>query len=227
MSTVSAIVAGTLFALSPYALVSEHRSFLDGHLSRAVCRARPRCCWLPDGCPSAGQCEGRYGGVLLAGCALLGFNYVYYAFFACFFIGLASLVGFRRPTGNRRILVAGSALRRGDRAAARCVNLAPSLYSWSRHGRPMILRDKVPAESEVYGLKIRQLVSPVFQHPFPPFRRWTEKEAAAHFPLETENMDSRLGLVGSVGFLGLLGAVVRSRRAAARRAGHCCSARAS
>ena len=47
-------------------------------------------------------------------------------------------------------------------AGCTLLNLAPSLYSWSRHGRPIILRDKVPAESEVYGLKIRQLVSPVF-----------------------------------------------------------------
>jgi hypothetical protein len=48
-------------------------------------------------------------------------------------------------------------------------------------------------------------VSPVLPHSFPPFRRWTEAEARAQFPLETENTWSRLGAVGALGFLGLLG----------------------
>jgi len=90
-------------------------------------------------------------------------------------------------------------------AGCTVLNLAPSFYSWSRHGRPIIMRDKIPAESEMFALKIRQLISPVFQHPFPPFRKWVEKEAAAHFPIENENVTSRLGLVGTLGFLGLLG----------------------
>ena len=65
-------------------------------------------------------------------------------------------------------------------------------------------------------MKIRQLVSPVFQHSFPPFRAWTEREAAAQFPLETENMTSRLGLVGTIGFLGLLGLLFVPNRRAGR-----------
>ena len=39
------------------------------------------------------------------------------------------------------------------------------------NGRPMMMRDKVPAEAEMFGLKIRQLVSPVFPNEFPPFQR--------------------------------------------------------
>ncbi len=89
-------------------------------------------------------------------------------------------------------------------AVCTTLNLAPSIYSWSLHGRPMILRDKLPAESEVYGLKIRQLVSPVFNNSLPPLRRWAEREGAAQFPLETENTKSRLGVVGTLGFLILM-----------------------
>jgi hypothetical protein len=84
------------------------------------------------------------------------------------------------------------------------VNLAPSFYSWHVNGRPLILRDKVPAESEIYGLKIRQLISPVYPHFIGPFRRWVDGEAAARFPNENENWSSRLGLIGTLGFLGLL-----------------------
>jgi phosphoglycerol transferase len=66
---------------------------------------------------------------------------------------------------------------------------------------------KMPAESEVYGLKIRQLISPLRESTLNPFRAWAEKEGKAAFPLETENVSSRLGLVASLGFLGLLGTV--------------------
>ena len=87
------------------------------------------------------------------------------------------------------------------------LNLAPSLWVITR-GVAAPGREKVPAEAEVYGLKIRQLVSPVFEHSFPPFRAWTRREAVARYPLDTENMISRLGLVGSLGFLALVGVVV-------------------
>jgi phosphoglycerol transferase len=59
-----------------------------------------------------------------------------------------------------------------------------------------------PAASEVFGLKIRQLVTPIRGHWFSPFRAWAEKEAEAHFPNGFN--DDRLGLVSTVGFLGLL-----------------------
>jgi hypothetical protein len=202
VSGINSILAGTLFALSPYALYRNIDHFwMVIYLVPFPCAAalrlasgRPPARWFWKGC-----------GGLLAGCALLGFNYVYYAFFACFVVGIAALAGCL-ASRDARILGAGAvcvALMMGTTL----LNLAPSLYSWNRHGKPLILRDKVPAESEVYGLKIRQLISPAFQHRFPPFRKWVDKEAAAQFPVETENMTSRLGLIGTIGFLGLLGLV--------------------
>jgi phosphoglycerol transferase len=68
----------------------------------------------------------------------------------------------------------------------------------------MMLRDKVPAEAEMFGLKIRQLVSPVYPHRFPLFDSWVQREAAARFPNENENWNARLGVVATLGFLGLL-----------------------
>ena len=84
------------------------------------------------------------------------------------------------------------------------MNLSPTFYSWYHNGQPLIVREKVPAEAETYGLKIRHLVSPVFPHSFPPFNGWVEKEAAARFPIDNENWTARLGIVGAVGSLGLL-----------------------
>ena len=67
----------------------------------------------------------------------------------------------------------------------------------------------------MYGLKIRQLVSPVFPHRFPPFNRWVEQEAAARFPNDNENWTARLGIVGTRRISRLAGAPLHARRAAA------------
>jgi hypothetical protein len=198
-SAVSSMVTGTLFALSPYALYRNIAHFwLVIYLVPFPCTAA---LLLASGRPpERWYWKGRGG--LLAGCVLLSFNYVYYAFFACFCISIAALVGCLAHR-NARILGAG-AICVALISSGTLLNLAPSLYSWSRHGKPIILRDKVPAESEVYGLKIRQLIGPLRHHVFPPFRNFAEEESAAQFPLETENVTSRLGLVGTLGFLGLL-----------------------
>jgi phosphoglycerol transferase len=219
----SALTVGVLYALSPYALYRniEHLWMViylvpfastAGLLLASGIRLQPL--------------RRRSHTVLLVGCALLGFNYVYYAFFACFLVLVGALIGFagaRRPR-----LLADGVLCVALIGGCTLVNLAPSMYVWNRDGTPVIIRDKVPAESEVYGLKIRHLVSPLFGHPVGVLRRWTENEAAARFPLETENITSRLGLVGTIGFLGLLAVLLadgsfseryRTLRAAARLVG--------
>jgi phosphoglycerol transferase len=200
----SAIVAGTLFALSPYALYRNIAHF--GMVVYLVPFAGTAALQLASGkLPSQGYLRGS-GAVLLAGCALLGFDYVYYPFFGCFFILAGLLLGFF--TGWRRRVIRAGMICLAVMVACTFLNLAPSLYSWSHHGKPMIVEDKVPAHSELFALKIRTLVSPASPHLFPPFRRWNDQEAAAQFPLETENANARLGVVGAIGFLALIGVVL-------------------
>jgi hypothetical protein len=209
-SRLSAFVAGTLFALSPYALYRNLGHFglvtylvpFPATVAMLLLSARaPAFRQWPTTVP------------LLAGCALLGFNYVYYAFFGCFFIALGTVAGFWRAR-DPQVLRFGSAAV-GTIAVCVALNFAPSLVVAAREGSPIVVRQKVPAEAEVYALKIRQLVSPLFQHSFPPFRAWTDKEAAAKFPVDTENVVSRLGLVASLGFIALLGVLFVSRNASA------------
>jgi phosphoglycerol transferase len=198
-SSMSSMIAGTLFALSPYALYRH-----IGHIWMVTYL-------VPSACAAAlllwsgrfgerGLRKGRIG--VLLGCALLGLNYIYYAFFGCFFILVASLA--RVATSRDWRVLRTGALCVGLIVGCTVLNLAPTLVTWNRHGKPIILHDKAPAESEMYGLKIRHLISPAYQHAFPPFGWWQRKEALAQFPLETENMGSRLGFVGTLGFLGLL-----------------------
>jgi hypothetical protein len=199
-TSASAVVAGTLFALSPYAL---YRNI--GHIWMAIYLvpfpATIALLLVSGRLPDRVAWKGF--AALLAGCVVLGFNYVYYPFFACFLLVVGAMAGFLTYR-NRQILLAGGV---AVSVITICVllNLAPSLYAWSRYGKPDQMPDKVAAESEVYGLKIRQLVSPPPRHAFPPFRWWADKELTANFPLETENRASRLGLVATLGFLWLLG----------------------
>jgi phosphoglycerol transferase len=198
-SKAGAFAAGTLFALTPYALYRHIDHFaLVIYLVPFPCAAA---LWLAAGEPHASW--GRTARlVIFGGCVLLGFNYIYYAFFASFCVLVGALIGYvsRRDT---RVLASGLfclALI----TSSTIVNLSPSFYSWYRHGSPLIEREKVPAEAETYGLKIRHLVSPVFPHRFPPFNRWVAQEAAVRFQNENENWTVRLGIVGTAGFLGLL-----------------------
>jgi phosphoglycerol transferase len=199
VSRVSGLVAGTLFALTPYALYRSTGHFwlviylvpFAGAASVLLASGRPeRWYW---GRPFAG---------LLAGCTLLAFNYVYYAFFACFLLLAASAIGWLQCRA-RRVGAAG-ALCVGLIVAGTCLNLAPSVRSWSTHGTPTMVPEKTAGEAEIYGLKIRQLVSPGLWHRFPPFQAWLAREQEAGFPLETENGSTRLGVVATVGFLMLL-----------------------
>jgi phosphoglycerol transferase len=200
-SLTSALVAGTLFAVVPYAIYRNIDLFwLVIYLVPFPCTAA---LLLATGRVREPEVTGRRAVPLVLGCALLGFNYVYYAFFGCFLIAIGAIVGFLSKRDWR--VLGAAALCIGVIAGATLINLAPSMYSWSRNGKPMILRDKPPAESETYGLKIRQLISPPYVHPFPPFRWWHDKEVWARFPLENENTNARLGVVGAAGFLGLLG----------------------
>ena len=92
LSYPSSIVVGTSFALSPYALYKNIAHFgMVVYLVPFVCTValQLRLGKLPE----HGYWRGS-GAVLLAGSALLGFNYIYYPFFGCFFIVAAVLIGF-------------------------------------------------------------------------------------------------------------------------------------
>src|SRR5262249_47316687 len=159
VSAINAVVAGTLFALNPYAMYRSIDHFsLVIYLVPFPCAAA---LWLASGQPFR-DWPSRAPGVVLAGWALLAFDFVSYAFFGAFFIGVGALVGYLARRDRR--VVASGAIAIAVIAACTLINLTPSFYSWSQHGRPMVLREKVPAEAEMFGLKIRTLISPVYPH---------------------------------------------------------------
>lgn len=206
VSRPTALVAGTLFAVHPFAIYRNLEHFMlvtylvpfSAALAVAV---------------AARRADDRAAAPFwpyYAGCLLTGLNYVYYAFFGAIFLAAATVTGFLSHRRWRLVLpaVVGGALIVG----ATAVNLAPSLRAWRVEGKPVIIQEKLPGEAEAYGLKIRQLLAPLWGHTVGPLAEWNRRDQWARFPLETENGASRLGLVSSVGFLCGLLAVLGAAR---------------
>ena len=155
------------------------------------------------------------------GCVVAGLTYAYTAFFAIFVLAAAGLLGFLRRRDFRAPLFAAALA--GTIGATALMDLSPSLLFWARNGTNARMVFKSPAETELYGLKIRYLVTPVPDHPLALFRAVEARLAEAKFPKSlNENEWGRLGTFGSIGFLYLLvfavGAAVSPRFGAARSA---------
>jgi phosphoglycerol transferase len=138
----------------------------------------------------------RNWGVVLI-CVILGSTGLgYYAFFACFLLvsGGAAAAIYRRqlaPLLNAMIVVAliGTTV---------LLNIAPNLLYGRRE---TALRPA--ADAETFGLKIAQLLLPINGHRLPAFAE--AKAIYDNAPLVNENDTATLGMVGSLGFLFLLG----------------------
>jgi phosphoglycerol transferase len=83
-------------------------------------------------------------------------------------------------------------------------NLTPSLVYWGRHGPNQERAGRMPAEAEIYGLRIAQLLLPVTHHRLAWLAHLKERYNRAAL-LVNENDSAALGLVGSLGFVLLLG----------------------
>ena len=198
VSEAAAFVAGVLFAVSPYALFRS-----TGHLALVTYLVPiPSAAAILIATHRIDKIWSRAALPFVIGCALLGFDYIYYAFFGCFVILLAAGIAAandRRSSSWR----AGLGLV-GIMAVAGLVNLAPSFVVWQRDGKPLAIQDKLVAESETQGLKLRHLISPVGTPDAGLFPHWAYLEESARFPLEGENTSDRLGIIGTIGFFALL-----------------------
>lgn len=155
------------------------------------------------------------------GCVVAGLTYAYTAFFAVFVLLAAGVVGFLKCRSFRAPVFAAALA--GTVGATALLDLSPSLLFWARNGSNAHMVFKSPAETELYGLKIRYLITPVPDHPLPLFRAAEARLAEAKYPQDpNENEWGRLGTFGSIGFLYLLvfaiGAMVSPRFGTARMA---------
>jgi phosphoglycerol transferase len=135
-------------------------------------------------------------------CLVQGFTYIYYSFFGVFLFVVAALLAYT-VYRRRSALIAGSVAVIVI-CGATLINLTPSLYYWSERGRNPAMAYKSPADAEIYGLKLRHLLTPIPENSFPPLQYIQKKLDGAGFIGENENATSRLGSIGSFGLLFLL-----------------------
>ncbi|WP_321927961.1 sugar translocase [Paraburkholderia guartelaensis] len=134
---------------------------------------------------------------------------VYYAFFGAMAIAAATLVRVLKDgtiASARTGIVACTLLLAGVVA-----NVIPTLAYEHSHGINNEVAARIPSESETYGMKVAQLLLPWPGHRAAPLARLTAKYNQT-FPLVNENQTASLGLLGSVGFIGLLVILLGPRR---------------
>ncbi len=147
--------------------------------------------------------------LILLACLLIGSTGVYYAFFACFFFGVAALssyLGRRSPktlvsAGVMIVAIAGSVV----------LNITPTLLYHAQHGPNPDVAVRGAAEAEIFAMKITQLVLPQGGHRLPILERVARKYDG--FPLPNENMET-LGVIGAIGFFSLVFLLLRGRHVA-------------
>jgi phosphoglycerol transferase len=146
------------------------------------------------------------------GCVLAGLSYAYVAFFSCFVLVCAAAIAWV-ALRDVRPFAAGVTLACCVGGVA-LVDLTPSLIYQARNGPNASMLFKSPVEAEVYGLKVRYLLTPSPDHPLGFVRRWERELAGVKFPaFLNENEYTRLGTVGSLGLLCLIGVWMGGRAA--------------
>jgi phosphoglycerol transferase len=144
-------------------------------------------------------------------CALLGLDWPYYPYFACYFLLVAGVAG--RSKGDSLALWRGMILT-GVVALTFALNLIPNaLYRY--HNGPNLAPDhegkRSWVEGEAYALKPVQLLLPAPNHVLPGLRRLHDKYYSGT-TLPSEGDSIALGTVGAVGLLFVLACAVCCRR---------------
>ncbi|HET7856989.1 MAG TPA: hypothetical protein VFL41_11085 [Gaiellaceae bacterium] len=206
VSPAAAVVCSLLFALAPY-----HFERGEGNLFLTAYWVVPLGAWLVlatlSGEPLFRRREGVSGWrgypsgrtfMTLAFCVAVASTGIYYAVFTLLLLAGAGLIALVARVG--RAAVAGAAICLAVILAGVLVHLAPSIaYRWDNGANPAAERH--PRESELYALKLSDLLFPIDLHRIKPLARFTADYKAAT-PIRSEPMG--LGPVAAGGFVALL-----------------------
>jgi phosphoglycerol transferase len=140
---------------------------------------------------------------LYLACIGMGLSYAYSAFFSVFVLSVATLLALARGATKRELLLGAGAV--GIICCVLAINLSPAIYYQAVNGKNAAMNFKFPFEQDIYGLRIAHLLTPTSDHPLGAFVRFQQAMAAAGFQPPDEEQLSKLGVMGSAGFLFLLG----------------------
>jgi hypothetical protein len=201
-----AVVCSLLFALAPY-----HFERGEGNLFLTAYWVVPLGAYLVlatlAGEPLFRRREGASGLrtyasgrtlMTVAFCVAVASTGIYYAAFTALLLVGATLIALVARAG--RAAGAGGMVCLALILAVVLVHLGPSIAYRSEHG-VNAASERHPRESEIYALKLSDLVFPIDLHRLPPLARFTAEYKAAS-PIRSEPM--ALGPVAAAGFIALL-----------------------
>jgi phosphoglycerol transferase len=138
--------------------------------------------------------------------ALASFG-IYYALFGCFVLLICTIVAgvFRQ---SWKYVIEG-VVTIGFVVLGVLLNVTPSLMYIFSNGENSEGVGRLAGESELYGLKITQMLLPRADHRLDSFFEFASRYNDT-FPLVTENISASLGAIGSLGFLLLMGILMFS-----------------
>ncbi len=137
--------------------------------------------------------------LFICGCILIGCSGIYYSFFSCFLFVLAGIILTIRRKPLRSILFCFVPVLLIFLTVT--ANLANSVVYTKINGVNPEVGVRSAIESELYGLKITQLLLPATNHRLGFLARI--KDRYRDFPLVNENDSASLGIIGSAGFIAL------------------------
>jgi phosphoglycerol transferase len=223
VSRPSSLGVAVLFALLPY-----HYMRGEGHLFLSMYWIIPLLLlvlvWLDSSDPplvkhAAGgwfpfTMRNRRSIAALVICLAAGACGVYYWFFGSFFIAVVGLrAALRRHSFRVALAAAALILASGLVFAAQMV---PSFAFWAQYGKNTVASVRNPFEAETYGLRITQMLLPIDDHRVASLAAMRATYRSKSADGNNEANMAALGLVGSLGFLLSISALVlgwpRTRR---------------
>jgi phosphoglycerol transferase len=134
-------------------------------------------------------------------CAALGSTGPYYAFFAVLL--LAAVVGVDLVARRSWRRAASGAVAVGVVLVVLLINLSPSFLYWLSHGQNNQAIPRGISETEVNGLRVAELVLPRVDHRIGALAG-AQRKSDRFSPVATSERGQQLGLIGALGFVGLL-----------------------
>ena len=123
---------------------------------------------------------------------------VYYAFFGCLVIATSGILGSVRFCNRRNFLIS---------MVACCavfigflINMLPTVINSVQNGKNNEIAVRNAGETDIYGLRLTQMLVPHSDHRIKLFRNINKKYTET-FTFINENKTSALGLIGGLGFL--------------------------
>lgn len=190
VKTATAFVGSLLFTFLPY-----HFTRGESHLFLSAYYAVPLAMLI---CYRINQEQGWRRWSSIISCLILGSTGPYYAFFGGFFIFVTGIYTSLEKKRWRDLLVAS--LFVSTILAVTVIHLAPNIIFSNENGWNNFFIRRNLGETEIYGLKIAQLLLPIDFHRVPlldNLKYFYNKESF----LINENEAATLGIIGTIGFV--------------------------